>query len=139
MLYGFEEQTCELNDNEREVLLPLIIKGLTVRIGEEKAITNVKIREGMEKNGTPLSDARVRKIVHYIRVNRLIPFLCASSKGYWIETDRDRFAKWVGSLQGRVNSITEIINAAQQDLDEPVVKTGQLDLMDALNNSGPPS
>lgn len=139
MLHGFEEQTCELNDHERDVLLPLIVKGLTVRIGEEKAITNVKIREGMEKNGTPLSDARVRKIVHYIRVNRLVPFLCASSKGYWVETDRDRYEKWIGSLQGRINSIAEIMNAAKQDLEAPIGESQQTDLFGLMNNSGPPS
>lgn len=135
MLYGFEEQTCELNQYEQDVLLPLIIKGLQVRVGEDKAITNAKIREGMERNETPLSDARVRKIVHFIRVKRLVPFLCASSKGYWVEPDRERYEKWIGSLQGRINSIAEIMNAAKMDLIEPVGDSGgkQADLMDYLS------
>ena len=43
MITGFEEQTEPLTEQEREVFLPPIIKGLRVKVGKEKAVTNKAI------------------------------------------------------------------------------------------------
>lgn len=123
MLYGFEEETAELDEYENTVLLPKILIGLKTKQGEHLAVTNKQMREGMAQCGFPVGDARVRKIIHYIRVKRLIPFLCASSKGYWIEPDVERYMKWIGSLKGRIDAISLIMNAAVQDLPEKYQNT----------------
>lgn len=118
MLYGFEEETAELDEYENTVLLPKILAGLGTKRGANMAVTNKQMREGMAARGYPLGDARVRKIVNYIRRKRLLPYLCASSKGYWVEPDVERYMKWIGSVVGRINAMQEVVQAAIQDLPE---------------------
>ena len=41
MIYGFKKETEPLNDYERDILLPAIVKGLQTKIGKHNAITNI--------------------------------------------------------------------------------------------------
>ncbi len=118
MLFGFEVETAELNAYEKDTLLPMILAGLGIKKGVEMAVTNKQICERMTSRGYPISGARVRKIIHYIRVKRLLPFLCASSKGYWIEPDLERYMQWIGSMVGRNQAIALVIKSSIQDLPE---------------------
>ena len=106
MITGFEEQTEPLTDQEREVFLPPIIKGLRVKVGKEKAVTNKDIVRGLKANcDIKIGDARVRKMINYIRNNDIIPCLIATSKGYYIAETKDEMLDYIDSLYGRVEAI----------------------------------
>ena len=106
MITGFEEQTEPLTDQEREVFLPPIIKGLRVKVGKEKAVTNKDIVRGLKATcDIKIGDARVRKMINYIRNNDIIPCLIATSKGYYIAETKDEMLDYIDSLYGRVEAI----------------------------------
>ena len=106
MITGFEEQTEPLTDQEREVFLPPIIKGLRVKVGKEKAVTNKDIVRGLKANcDIKICEARVRKMINHIRNNDIIPCLIATSKGYYIAETKDEMLDYIGSLYGRVEAI----------------------------------
>lgn len=116
MITGFEDITYELTEIEQQVLLPIIIRGLLLKNGKENAVTNKSIVAGMEKLGYKVTDIRVRKIINYIRVKNLIPGLLASSKGYYISTDRDEVLKYIQSLRERNSQVERVIEVMQQYL-----------------------
>lgn len=106
MITGFEEQTEPLTDQEREVFLPPIIKGLRVKVGKEKAVTNKDIVRGLKANcNIKIGEARVRKMINYIRNNDIIPCLIATSKGYYIAETKEEMLDYIDSLYGRVEAI----------------------------------
>ena len=61
--------------------------------------------------GYKVSEARIRKLIHYIRVNRLVKNIIATSKGYYIATTEEEIKSFVESLQQRINSIEEVKNS----------------------------
>ena len=106
MITGFEEQTEPLTEQEREVFLPPIIKGLRVKVGKEKAVTNKDIVRGLKANcDIKIGEARVRKMINYIRNNDIIPCLIATSKGYYIAETKGEMLDYIDSLYGRVEAI----------------------------------
>ena len=91
MLKGFEEQTTELTEYELKNIVPILIQGFYTKIGKEKAVTNSFICENVNQNFAlkqPLTEPRVMKCINYIRTKNLIPFLIATSKGYYVATTR---------------------------------------------------
>ena len=108
MINGFEKETAELNDYEKDTLLPLMVAGLTPRIGVERAITNLQMREGLKSLDYNISDARIRKLINHIRVNRLVVNLISSSKGYYRTNDLEEVNNYVESLMQRASSIEEV-------------------------------
>ena len=107
MITGFEEQTEPLTDMEREVFLPPIIKGLRVKVGKGKAVTNRDIVRGLKANlDIKISEARVRKMINHIRNNDIIPCLIATSKGYYIAETPEEVDDYIDSLYGRIEAIT---------------------------------
>ena len=107
MITGFEEQTEPLTDMEREVFLPPIIKGLRVKIGKDKAVTNRDIVRGLKANlNIKIGEARVRKMINHIRNNVIIPCLIATSKGYYIAETPEEVDDYIDSLYGRIEAIT---------------------------------
>ena len=106
MITGFEEQTKPITDQEREVFLLPIINGLRVKVGKEKAVTNKDIVRGLKANcDIKIGEARVRKMINYIRNNDIIPCLIATSKGYYIAETKDEMLDYIDSLYGRVEAI----------------------------------
>lgn len=106
MITGFEEQTKPLTDQEREVFLLPIINGLRVKVGKEKAVTNKDIVRGLKVNcDIKIGEARVRKMINYIRNNDIIPCLISTSKGYYIAETKDEMLDYIDSLYGRVEAI----------------------------------
>lgn len=112
MIDGFEDVTADLTENELE-LVPLIVAGLKTKIGKENAITSKEIVKAMKRYDEKFTDARLRKIVNHIRITGLIANLLASSKGYWVETDRREVAKYVKSLGQRKRAIEAVIRSFQ--------------------------
>lgn len=108
MIQGFETETEELTQYEIQVLVPLMVKGLSTKIGQDNAITNSKIRSRLKDKELDISDSRIRKIINYIRVNKLIVNLLATSKGYFISNDPNEISRYKESLIARANSILNL-------------------------------
>lgn len=110
MLTGFEDITYELTPKEVE-LVNGFVKGFKNKVGAKNAITSTQIIKLYKAKGENLTGARVRKIVNFIRTNKLIINLIATSKGYYIENDPEKLEKYKESLQQRVNEITRVLNS----------------------------
>ena len=129
MLEGFELETAPLNDYERTVLVPVLVKALSVRINPEGdldkdgPVTGAYAIAKMKELGYVISGPRWRKLIHHIRVNNLVPRLCASSKGYWVESDLERYMQWIGSIQGRIDALIAVRDSAIKDLPPDKQKT----------------
>jgi len=116
MITNFEPQTYELNEYEHNYLLPTIADGLSTKIGKEKAITNKAICKALKDKGYKISDTRLRKVVHYIRIKNFVPLLIATSKGYYVATEREEVETYIKSLSERINSISEVKNSLIKQL-----------------------
>lgn len=115
MITGFEEITHELTDEELEIS-KIIIRGIQSNIGSDNAITNIQIRKILlEKYEIKINDARIRKIINHIRVKRLVPKLCAASKGYYIAATKEEHQKYIESLQERIHSIQNVLSTSKLD------------------------
>ena len=116
MITNFENETHELNDYERNTLLPLLVRGLRTKVGKENAVTNKQICKALKEQGYKINDARVRKLVQYIRVNHIVHLVIATSKGYYLATSKDEVEKYITSLTERLNAIQETRSAIVKQL-----------------------
>lgn len=129
MIPTFEKQTVELNEFEKS-LIPKFVNGFQNKIGPGKAITNREILKRF--NNAAINDARVRKIVQYIRLNQGVnnwfgdKILIANSKGYFITNHAPTIESWIESLQSRINAIQAIKTATQTALSKHKDKNPQL-------------
>jgi hypothetical protein len=109
MITNFEDITSELTPIENK-LVPVIIKGLSAKTKDNpvKAVDIVKGINGyLQRNNVSkytFSEARLRKISNFIRCNGILP-LIATSKGYYVSTDRDEIENQIKSLVERAESI----------------------------------
>tara|TARA_R110002051_G_scaffold161489_3_gene233049 strand:- start:304 stop:663 length:360 start_codon:yes stop_codon:yes gene_type:complete len=116
MITNFEPQTYELNQYELHTLLPILIQGFSTKKGKEKAVTNKAICKALKLGGCKITDTRLRKVVHYIRVKNLVPLLIATSKGYYVATTKQEVETYIKSLSERINSISEVKNSLVKQL-----------------------
>lgn len=108
MINNFESQTHELKNEEENVIVPMMVQGLKTKIGKENAITNKEMIAGLKKYGHKTNPARVRKMIHYIRINGLVERLVATSNGYYISNDKNEIKVYIESLMQRAESIEKI-------------------------------
>lgn len=93
-----------LNDFEKRCM-PVIVKGLSNKIGKEKTITNKQIIAKMDGIGYEgLTPPRVRKIVNHIRNNDLLLLLCANSNGYFLPKNLEELDNYLDTMSKRINS-----------------------------------
>lgn len=116
MIPTFEEQTAPLTDYELHTLLPIMIQGFKKKIGVENCVTNPEICKSLKQKGFKISEPRVRKLVFYIRHNNLVPKLIASSKGYWIATNKKEIESWLSSVNAKIDALEETKRYAEQML-----------------------
>lgn len=121
----------KLNDYEKQCV-PIIVKGIGGRKkGKKNPITNKQIQDEMLKRGYgKLSDARVRKIISYIRNENLLPLLCANSNGYFVAESLEQFNKYLETFELRVNTQIKTLNElkAQREKYIQSLKGGNLNL-----------
>lgn len=116
MITNFEGVTSPLSDDEMK-LVPYIIDGLKKR-DKHNAIKGADICKRMQefkssigiKDKPVFSEARLRKIVNYIRTNGLLP-VGATSNGYFCITDRIEIERQVKSLRQRADAINAAADA----------------------------
>ena len=103
---NFEEYTHELTEHEFNVVLPLFIEALKLKVGKNKATTSTMIIKRLkERKGINITGPRVRKIMHHITVMGLVPNLVASNKGYYVATTKKELEDYEISLMQRADSI----------------------------------
>lgn len=118
MLEGFNQHTEPLTDYERNILLPVIAKGLSMRVGAKRAVRNKEIVSAMRRAGYDLNDARLRKIINHIRCCGYVKCLVATSKGYYVATSPDEMSDYIDSLKGREQAISAVRASMEQQLCE---------------------
>lgn len=112
MVINFEEFTEPLTDREKE-LIPYFYNFF---VGECVGIKNIKISDHLItwikkilfSNGidnTGIDRVLLGKIVHILRVEKLIPNLIATSKGYYVATEDAEILNGIESMRQRANSI----------------------------------
>lgn len=116
MLEGFYEQTQPLTQYEEEILLPVMVKCLKRHKGEKRVITNKQMCEALEANGYKAGAARIRKVINHIRINGLVEFLVANSKGYFVATSKDEVKSHISSLMGREQAINAVRRALEKQM-----------------------
>lgn len=108
MIEGFEEITAKLSQEEKD-LIPVFVRVLSKKVGPQLAVTAKQIEEGFWNNmQKKVTQVRVRKIMHFIRMNYLIEGLVATSKGYYVSRDPVTIMKWNKSLEQREDRIRAI-------------------------------
>lgn len=115
MIEGFDDHTAPLNSLEMKCCNIIAESFRKWYVGKEKAVTSSKIQKGMlETFHIAIDCARIRKIISHIRCAGIIPNLMASSKGYYIEHDKDKLKEYVGSLRSRARSINNVADSIEK-------------------------
>ena len=108
MIKGFDNETSPLTEYEKETLLPVVMCGLSVKMGKGRAVTNNYIICRLKAQGFKVDAPRLRKVINHIRTNDLIPGLIATSDGYYVATDEQELIDYEDSLLGRESAIREV-------------------------------
>lgn len=127
MIKNFEQLTDELSDDERNYIFPRLIRLLSTCIGKEKAVTNSQIirhfninnpsyTEGLEPRKIKTNQARIRHMIHILRVSDTIPLLIATFHGYYISNDHQEVRGYIQSVDDRLRSIYQIRRALKRQL-----------------------
>ncbi len=116
MIKNFEDYTHVITDYEMNNIVPRLISILQLRIGKELAITNGNIVKDFANGQIHTSEPRIRHIIHVLRVSDTIPFLIATSKGYYISNDIDEINDYIQSIEDRLRSIYDIRRSLKRQL-----------------------
>lgn len=117
MITNFEQITADLNEYELS-LVPAFINGFKHH-SKQNPIKAPEILRKMKERGYKVSDARLRKIVNYMRSKSILPVI-ATSQGYYTSFDPDEIRKQAKSLQERASAIESCANGMLAFLPENV-------------------
>lgn len=114
MITGFEKETAELTPYELENIVPIIVRRFVLKRGKKNIVTNKKIVEGLTKIGIETSEARIRKVINYIRINGIVPCIVANSNGYYVADSKEEIEEYIRSLEERWKSIKAVADQLQK-------------------------
>lgn len=90
-------------------LVPGLVNIVNNRKGKDNAITAKELCGQVAKHTSQtLTGPRCRAIIHYIRINDLVPMLVASGKGYHVSQDLHECKRYIETLQQRAAAIHSI-------------------------------
>tara|TARA_R100001463_G_scaffold11977_5_gene33136 strand:+ start:5322 stop:5684 length:363 start_codon:yes stop_codon:yes gene_type:complete len=116
MINGFEKETEPLSADELKAL-PILIEGFKKLKGKDLAMTAKRISASMKKHHFMIIDgARIRKLVNYIRTNDKVPFLMATSRGYYVAESQEEVIEYIKSLKDRADSIYHVARCLENQL-----------------------
>ncbi len=90
-------------------LVEKLIKGLSPKIGRNKAVTSTVICKSLNIVGP-----RLRKLINFIRITNQLPGLCSSSKGYFVAENIGELDDYIISLKQRIKSQVEVLNSIER-------------------------
>jgi len=118
MVKGFEDYTGPLNTFEVSAVLPRVAELLALCKGPEKAVTNKQLREVLASRwNITVTDPRVRAVINEIRTTDTVPYLVASSKGYYVATSVEEVEDYARSLDSRIREMTRVRDALLSQVD----------------------
>jgi hypothetical protein len=118
MITNFETQTEPLTPEELQ-LVPMFIEGLKTKIGKDNSITGGEIQKAFaEKMNLKVGGARIRKIINHIRINGLVKYLCATSKGYYVANKKAEIEEYLTSLHERISAQTKVYTVLKEQMSE---------------------
>ena len=112
MLKLFKNITDELTDLEKNEMVPILVDTLS-RSSHTNIIKGKHLCGLLQASRYTVSEARVRKMVNYIRVLNLMSpnVLIGTSQGYFITNDPHVIDDQIESLQGRIDSTEAVIDS----------------------------
>lgn len=126
----------ELTQEEKDIILPTLIRALKLRTSDARHIKGPKIiewfRENKEQIGYKSSfhNARLMKLINHIRVNGIVP-ICSTHDGYWITRDPESIREMIQSFKNRVASQQAAIQGLENQLKE-IEMEGEFGLFEML-------
>lgn len=112
MLKGFEEYTGPLNGFELNTVLPKVARYLEKCKGAENAETNSQIRFRLSQDyNLHVTDPRLRAVINEIRTSGTVPYLVASSKGYYVATSVEEVEDYARTLDSRIREMIRVRDA----------------------------
>ena len=122
MITNFEDITYNITEEEKKIAI-LIAKSLEKNhVGKSNIINRRQIIIKLANAANPthrinMGDARLRKIINYIRQTGLCNCLIGTSRGYYVANTREEMGDYIKSLSERINEITKIQNAMILQMD----------------------
>lgn len=112
MVRGFEEYTHGLTGFELNTVMPKLGAILSSCTGPDKAVTNRQIRaQLLARYNLEVSDPRVRAMINELRTSDAVPYLVASSKGYYIAGSVEEVEDYARSLDSRIREMARVRDA----------------------------
>lgn len=122
MLTLFEDITSDLNEFERNTVVPAIVsafhsKANNGEVGQSHAVTGsiickaITAKLGKQGFDYVLNAVKLRKVIGYIRQTAQIARLCSSSHGYYIAENQAEMNACIESLEQRIRQQQRVIDA----------------------------
>jgi hypothetical protein len=117
MITLFENITEDLTELEETSLVPMVTE-LLQRTSDNNSFTAKRMIKYFIGRGYPISQARVSKMIAYIRVKNLMSpnVVIGGRYGYFITADETIIEDQIESLQGRCDAIEAIIDSLKSQL-----------------------
>lgn len=138
-------QLKKLTPDDYTIIIPTLIRLLKSKaVGEENAITQPRIVDWFNNRKSGLkfknnfNDKRFMKCINHIRGKRLagMAVICASSNGYWIETDRTiarkNYESFIGRIEAQIFAAKGMLDIVEQ-MDEEALKLPKPDSLGFLD------
>jgi hypothetical protein len=115
MIDGFEDVTSVLTEREWRgvpTICSMLRKTTPGQVIPARVLSAAVGWTGMH------GQARVRRVVHVLRVTGEVRWLCADSRGYWKAQTADEVRSYLVSLDQRIASIAAVRSALRGQLDD---------------------
>jgi hypothetical protein len=100
----------KLTNPQEKKMIPIIVKALKAT-DYDNPLTNAQLCKLLRKDGYNCAEPTMRKLIHFIRVENIIPCLIASQWGYWVEEEREYVDGYITMMQGRIREMRMVVKA----------------------------